>query len=106
VERSVTWTESAAGEFDAAATYRAQTSRVYASAFAQEVRAASQSLRTLAERGRVVPELGVPTIREIFVSNHRLIYQVAEERIWVLGFIGGPRDFSNAWRERSRGVGR
>jgi len=105
VERSVTWTESAADEFDAAAGYRAQTSKVYASAFAQEVRAASRSLRTMAERGRVVPELGIPTIREIFVRNHRLIYAVADERVWVLAFIAGPRDFSKAWHERSRGVG-
>jgi plasmid stabilization system protein ParE len=105
VERSVTWTESAADEFDDAAAYRAQTSKVYASAFAREVRAASRSLRTMAERGRVVPELGEPTIREIFVRNHRLIYKVAEERIWILGFIAGPRDFSRAWRERARGEG-
>jgi len=105
VERSVTWTESAADEFDAAAAYRAQASPVYASALAQEVRAASRSLRTMAERGRVVPEFDVPTIREIFVSNHRLIYKVAEGRIWVLGFIAGPRDFLEAWRERSRDAG-
>ena len=105
MERSVTWTESAADEFDASAAYRAQTSKVYASAFAREVRAASQSLRTLAERGRVVPELGVPSIREIFVSGYRLIYQVTEERIWVLGFIAGPRDFPTAWHDRSRGLG-
>ena len=105
MERSVTWTESAADEFDAAAAYRAQASPVYASALAQEVRAASRSLRTLAERGRVVPEVGVATVREIFVSNHRLIYSVADERVWVLAFIGGPRDFSKAWHERSRGVG-
>ena len=42
----------------------------------------------------MVPELGEPTIREIFVRNHRLIYKVGEERIWILGFIACPRDLS------------
>jgi plasmid stabilization system protein ParE len=104
VDRSVTWTESAADEFDAAARYRAQASAVYASALAAEFRAASHSLRQFAERGRVVPELGETTIREIFVEGYRMVYKVAEERVWVLALVWGRRDFLTAWRERSRTV--
>jgi hypothetical protein len=32
------------------------------------------SLRTFAERGRVVPEIDTPDIREIFIRSYRLIY--------------------------------
>jgi toxin ParE1/3/4 len=102
VDRSVTWTESAADEFDAAASYRARASRVYASAFAQDVRTASHSLRQMAHRGRIVPELADETVREIFVKGHRLIYRIAEQRVWVLALIPGSRDFRLAWRERPR----
>ena len=102
MDRSVTWTESAADEFDAAAEYRAQTSRVFASSFAQEIRSASSSLTRYAERGRVVPELDDPAIREIFVKGHRLIYRIAGERVWVLGLVPGLRDFVKAWRGKPR----
>lgn len=105
MDRSVTWTESAADEFDAAAAYRAQASAVYASALAAEFRAASRSLRRFAERGRVVPELGEPVIREIFVKGYRMVYRVSEERVWVLALVWGRRDFLTAWRERSRVAG-
>lgn len=102
MDRSVTWTESAADEFDAAAAYRAQASAVYASALAAEFRAASRSLRQMAERGRVVPELGDPAIREIFVKGYRMVYKVSEYRVWILALVWGRRDFLSAWRERSR----
>lgn len=31
-------------------------------------------------RGRVVPEIGSPDIREIFVKSYRLIYKIEETR--------------------------
>lgn len=101
--RSVTWTEGAADEFDAAAKYIAQASRIYASSFAHEIRLASASLRELADRGRVVPEVGDPTVREIFVRRYRLVYRVVGDRVWVLALVHGHRDFIAAWREQRRG---
>jgi plasmid stabilization system protein ParE len=103
VDRSVAWTESAADEFDAAAAYRAQASVVYASALAAEFRAASRSLRQMAERGRVVPELGDSAIREIFVKGYRMVYKVSAGRVWILALVSGRRDFLTAWREKARG---
>lgn len=47
----------------------------------------------LSERGRVVPELAHPAIREIFVGKYRLIYEVGSSRVEILAFIHGARDF-------------
>jgi plasmid stabilization system protein ParE len=59
--------------------------------------AAAASLATLAERGRAVPELADPSVREIFVYRYRLMYRVSEESVQVLAFIHGARDFER-WR--------
>ena len=58
------------------------------------------SLETLAERGRVVPELADPTIREVFVFRYRLMYRIETERVTILAFVHGARDFARWRREQ------
>ena len=74
--RTVRWTETAAQDLEEAAAFIGRDSRFYAAALVRETRVAARSLRTFAERGRVVPEIDVPDIREIFIRSYRLIYQV------------------------------
>jgi plasmid stabilization system protein ParE len=64
---------------------------------------AAESLDRLSERGRVVPELGDRVIREIFVYSYRLLYQISEEEVRILGILHGARDFQ-LWR-RDLGAG-
>lgn len=73
--RRVIWTEPGWSNVEAAAEYIAQDSPRYASVLVREARDAARSLATLAKRGRVVPEIGDDSIRELFVANHRFIYQ-------------------------------
>ena len=87
-------------DLENAADYIARDSPRYASAFVREVRAAALSLRKLAHRGPMVPELDDPTIRELLVRNYRLIYKVEERRVVLLGLIHGARDFARAWKGR------
>ena len=54
-------------------------------------------LTTLAERGRVVPEVGDVTLRELFVYRYRLLYRVREARVVIVAFLHGARDFEK-WR--------
>jgi len=105
----VAWTESAWSDLQDAADYIAKDSPHYAAAFVREARDAARSLDNLAERGRVVPEFNDPSIRELFVRNYRLIYQVTEQAAYIIGFIHGARDLWELWergvRPRSRDVG-
>jgi toxin ParE1/3/4 len=57
----------------------------------------AEDLSTLSERGRIVPELGDPTARELFVHQYRLMYRVEESQVTVFAFLHGARDFE-AWR--------
>ena len=57
----------------------------------------ADTLSTLSERGRVVPELGEATLREVFVYEYRLLYRVRQDRVIIRAFLHGARDFSK-WR--------
>jgi addiction module RelE/StbE family toxin len=41
--------------------------------------------------GRVVPEVGNPEIREVFVRTYRIIYRIEADRILVLTVFEGHR---------------
>lgn len=98
--RTVRWTESAAKDLDEAAHFIGRDSRFYAKALVREARAAARSLRTLADRGRVVPEFDAPDIRELFIRSYRLIYRVTASRVFILAFVHGARDLTALWRRR------
>lgn len=100
--RQVTWTEIAWSDLEAAADYIVKDSPYFAAAFVREVREAARSLAHLAERGRVVPELENRSIRELFVRNYRLIYQVTEQSVYIVGFIHGARDLWALWQQEGR----
>ena len=55
------------------------------------------SLSTLADRGRIVPEVGDPMLRELFVYDYRLLYRVYDDRVVIRAFLHGARDFAK-WR--------
>jgi len=94
----VIWTRRARDALDEAAAYVAQDSPERAVDLIERALDAAESLDTLSERGRIVPELDNPTVREILVQKYRLLYEVAASQITVLGFLHGARDFNRWWR--------
>ena len=90
--RKITWSSEATEDIDAIAEYISRDSTSYSSAFVQEVLEVGASLDKLSERGRIVPELGYPNIRELFVKGYRLLYKVEKDRIVILGLVHGKRE--------------
>lgn len=99
--RAVVWSQAAVADLDAAMEFVAEVSPSFTIGFVQEIREASRSLRTLADRGRIVPEVQTEALRELFVRDHRLIYRVAADEVTILAIFHGRRDFRRAWRGRS-----
>lgn len=99
----VKWTEPAWSNLEAAAAYIAQDSPRYAATLVREARDAARSLRQFANRGRVVPEIGDPAIRELFVfrQRYRLLYRVLTGEVHILAFIHGARDLLIALDKQS-----
>jgi toxin ParE1/3/4 len=100
--RRVIWTENAWRDLERSADYIAEDSPGYAAAFTLRVRDHAQSLDELTLRGRVVPELGEPNVREALIGNYRLIYEVHEKTVYILGLIHGARDLAALWRLEGR----
>ncbi|TLY22765.1 MAG: type II toxin-antitoxin system RelE/ParE family toxin [Nitrospirae bacterium] len=98
----VKWTESAANDLDAVAEHIAKDSPNYAASLVCETRDAVRSLAHLADRGRIVPEWEDVNIRELFVGNYRVLYQVTEQIVYVIGFIHGARDLRALWKRERR----
>ncbi len=59
---------------------------------------AAASLSTLAERGRIVREVGDANLRQLLVYDYRLMYRVHEDRVVIRAFLHGARDFEK-WRQ-------
>ena len=98
--RTVRWSEAATLDLEEAAEFIARDSRYYAAALVRDARAAARTLRTLADRGRIVPEARSPSVREIPVKSYRLIYWVAPNAVTVLAFVYGARDLPALWESR------
>lgn len=98
--RTIRWSEAATLDLEEAAEFIARDSRYYAATLVRDARAAARSLRTLAERGRIVPEARSSSVREIPVKSYRLIYWVAPNTVTVLAFVYGARDLPTLWQSR------
>lgn len=103
MDRRITWTEPALDDLDAVAAYIATDSLHYAAVVVREAQEAARSLRRFAMRGRAVPEFQHPDVRELFVRKFRLIYEVTEDVVFILGFIHGARELANVWNAERRG---
>ncbi len=94
--RVVVWSPRAIEDVDDIAGYISQDSEVYA---ASVVRSILRKARGLAEHpfmGRVVPEFGDETVREIFCFSYRIIYKIENESVTVAAVIHGKREMDLA----------
>ena len=96
-QREVVWAPSAYADLDQALEHRDDAARLL-----EEVLDAAESLSTLSERGRLVPELDDAVTREIFVRDFRLMYEVSSAHVLIVAFVYGARDFETWRRERER----
>ena len=103
MDRKVIWSYEATDDLDALAEYIARDSSFYAAAFTQQVLDISRSLNVFSERGRIVPELGNPNIRELLIREYRLIYNIEQSRVVILAFVHGARDLKVLWEKEKRG---
>src|SRR6185436_4036203 len=95
--RDVVWAASARDALNEVIEYIARESRSSAFEVLEEALQSAARLDLFPERGRIVPELNDPAVREMFVFRYRLLYEVGETRVTVVAFLHGARDFAT-WR--------
>ena len=76
---------------DDVVSYIAQDSRPAAERLLIQALEAASSLGVFSERGRMVPELDQPNVRQLLVHRYRLIYEVTPDEVQILAFVHGAR---------------
>ena len=89
----VVWSDSAAEDAEAIAAFIGRDSRQYATAVVERFLEAASDLGELPLSGRMVPELGDESIREVLVYSWRLIYHVGENVVTVTTVLNQRQHF-------------
>ena len=87
----IEWSAIAENDLNEIIDYIAQDSIEYALSFYDRVRERIKSLEKFPKMGRRVPELDDPDMRELILSNYRLIYRINDEKIQVIRLFHGSR---------------
>jgi len=90
----VIWSIPAKHDLEKIHKFIAKDSQYYALKVSNEFIEKSEILIDFPEMGRIVPELGNPKIRELFIYSYRLIYEISEKSIEVLAIIHGKQNFN------------
>lgn len=92
-ERQVVWTRAALECVDEIIATITGSSASAAERVFDELDATAASLSTFALRGRTVPEVEDPAIREVFVFRYRMMYRVSSDQVQILAIVHGAMDY-------------
>ncbi|ADU32171.1 type II toxin-antitoxin system RelE/ParE family toxin [Evansella cellulosilytica] len=85
------WAESAVKDLEGICNYIAQDSEEYANIFASRVIDTIETIGIFPSSGRVVPELNNDMIREMVLTNYRIIYRINNEKVEIVRIIHNAR---------------
>lgn len=92
----VVWTRPARDDLREIRAFIAADSARYATIVVARLVTAVRRLREYPLSGRVVPELGRPTIREVIHGAYRIVYRVTPRVVEILTVVHGAREFPDA----------
>jgi len=91
--RRVVWSDHAWSALDDILEFVAKDNPQAVPALLEQFLEKAEALGLFAERGRVVPEIGRDNIREVFLHRFRILYEVHEREVYIVGILHGARDF-------------
>jgi len=100
MDKKVIWMHQTYEDLDSICEFISRDSVYYASSFLDRILKAGDSLDKFYKRGRIVPEKDKNNIREIFVGDFRIIYEITENTINILTVIHGRRDLKKIIKKK------
>ncbi|MCG8380212.1 MAG: type II toxin-antitoxin system RelE/ParE family toxin [Proteobacteria bacterium] len=91
----VTWSNESLEDIEEIAEFISRDSIHHARRVISEIINIVETLQTQPKMGRIVSELNQENIREHFIYNYRIIYQIDNERLHILAVIHGGRLLEN-----------
>ena len=85
------WSPRALDDVDAIAAYIAEDSEAYAASVVRLILDKARRLSEFPHIGRIVPEFGDESIREVFAYSYRIIYQIYDDEVTIAAVIHGRR---------------
>jgi toxin ParE1/3/4 len=89
----IIWSPSALDDVDAIAEYIARDSVHHAALFVDRLLEATDRLKQIPLSGRIIPEIGNQSCREIIYGSYRIMYRIEKHGIWITGVIHGARNW-------------
>ncbi len=89
--QALIWSQESLDDIDSIAEYISRDSLYHAQQVVENIIERGDHLLDQPESGRKVPELDDPLIRECFIYSYRLIYEIKDADIHILGVIHGKR---------------
>ncbi len=89
--QAVIWSQESLDDIDSIAEYISRDSLYHAQQVVEEIFERGDDLISQPKSGRKVPELNDPLVRECFIYSYRLIYEIQDTVIHILGVIHGQR---------------
>lgn len=87
----VIWTRQSVEDVEAIKAYVARDSEQYAKLLAERLVAAVDRLEAFPSSGRVVPEVGDDSLREVVYGSYRLVYRVRTDSVEIITVYHGAR---------------
>lgn len=103
----VIWSDAAESDVLTIIEYVTDDSLYRAYEIFKEVKKRASTLRTFPERGRVVPELqqqGITQYHELSIEPWRIIYRIAEKKVYVLSVLDSRRNVEDILLRRLVGL--
>ncbi|OXS57371.1 hypothetical protein B1A99_17970 [Cohnella sp. CIP 111063] len=94
-EQTVIWTVTAYKDLQNIVEFISEDSTYYALSFYEDIMNKARTLIDFPHRGRIVPEMDDPNLREVFVHRYRLIYQIQNGSVIIKTIIHGARNILN-----------
>lgn len=89
----VIWAPQAIQDVEAIGTHVARDSAHYANLVVERIVAAVERLQEHPRSGRIVPELGEESIREVIHGNYRIVYRLRHDTVEIATVFHGARLF-------------
>jgi len=89
--QALIWSQESLDDIDSIAEYISRDSLYHAQQVVENIFERGDLLLIQPESGRKVPELNDPLVRECFIYSYRLIYEIKDTVIHILGVIHGKR---------------
>jgi plasmid stabilization system protein ParE len=89
--KQVIWTRQALEDIEAIRFYVARDSEQYATLLVERLVAAVERAGYFPEAGRIVPEVGDATLREVVHGSYRIVYRLTPEAVKIVTVHHGAR---------------